>query len=131
MKELIVVLLALSLSACASSAPTRVAPQHNQDPAAKLDIKEIERLAGTWAAGQDRLFLDADLTYHFERERVCDLPPCPIEQTSGSFTYTPGQLKLATVSGPPFALAYSLDPDPRRITLKGPEGRRWVLTFVE
>ncbi len=86
---------------------------------------------GAWAQGQDQLLLGGDGTYMWEREQICDLPPCPIDQTSGSFELEGSALRLATIAGPDLIIAFELASDPRRVTLRHPDGRSWTLRFVE
>ncbi len=131
MRVFVVLSIVFAMSACASSSLSIEDSQPAQHKAASSELKVIERLTGTWAKGQNRLYIHRDQSYHFERERVCNLPPCPIEQTSGSFTLSDAALHFATVEGPPLILSYTLSSDPRRIALTGPKGRQWLLTFVE
>ncbi|MGB0588124.1 MAG: hypothetical protein ACPGU1_00455 [Myxococcota bacterium] len=131
MRALFIVAAALLFAACGSTAASldgkASAPVETTSPEALA----LQMLTGTWTVGQDRLVLTADGTYLWEREQACDLPPCPIDQTSGSFVPRAQALHLATVAGPELVLPYIISSDPRRITLSHPDGRRWTLPFVE
>ena len=125
-------LIALAfLSACSTTEPlVRESPQTKEHLAEDV-LVSLKRLVGTWARGQDRLIIMADQSFHWERERLCKLPPCPLDQSSGSFSREPGRLLFATVAGPPLILRYQLVSDPRRISIQQANGRTWTLPFVE
>lgn len=125
--QLVIATLFVTLTGCAST--TTVAPSTPTRDTATQPPQAV--LLGTWAKGQDRLVLSEDNTYLFEREQVCDLPPCPIDQSSGSFHQSKGALNLATVEGADLVLRVQLTSDPRRLTLRHPDGRTWTLPFVE
>ena len=131
MKGLIILLAAMLGAACGSSGATLEKTSAPETSAVDQRAVALQRLTGTWAHGQARLVLDSDRTYLWERARVCDLPPCPIEQTSGSFEHQEQTLRFATVAGPELILDYTLGSDPRRITISQPDGRSWTLPFVE
>jgi len=131
MKVLIIVLAAMLGAACGSSSATLERTSSAATPAVDQRTVALQRLTGTWAHGQARLVLDSDGTYLWERAQVCALPPCPIEQTSGSFEHQGQTLRFATVTDPELILHYTLGSDPRRITISQPDGRSWTLPFVE
>jgi len=116
----------LALGGC--SGPTQ---DQRADPPPVAAAAPPAAVYGVWGAGQDRLALGADGTYMWEREQACGLPPCPIDQTSGSFTVQGSTLHLATIAGPDLILPFELSSDPRRVTLRHPDGNSWTLPFVE
>ena len=117
----------LAVGAC--SGPTQA--QQDDPPAVAPETPPPAAVFGVWASGQDRLSLASDGTYLWEREQTCGLPPCPIDQTSGSFTVKGSALYLATVAGPELVIPFELSSDPRRVTLRHPDGTSWTLPFVE
>jgi hypothetical protein len=131
MKLGLVLLAGLLCAACGSSGATLQATSTVTTDTVDHDAVALQMLVGTWVQGQDRLVLELDGTYLWERERACELPPCPIDQTSGSFEHRGQTLHLATVAGPELGLPYTIGSDPRRITVSHPDGRRWTLPFVE
>jgi len=118
----------LTLGGCSGATQSERASTPTEPPAAAGPPAAV---FGTWGHGQDRLYLGDDGTYMWEREQTCGVPPCPIDQTSGSFEVAGGSLRLATVAGPDLVLAYELGSDPRRVTLRHPDGSAWTLPFVE
>ncbi len=119
------------LGGCASTPPSRATDAPSALVDEGMSLVPLARLVGTWAEGQERLIITSEQTYHWERERECGVPPCAIEQRSGSFERKPGRLLFATVSGPPLPLTFELASDPRRITVRLPNGQQWTLPFVE
>jgi len=131
MRAMFIIVAALLFAACGSTATSLDGKASTPTETASPEALALQMLTGTWAVGQDRLVLATDGTYLWEREQVCDLPPCPIDQTSGSFVTRAQALHLATVAGPDLVLPYAISSDPRRITVSHPDGRRWTLPFVE
>jgi hypothetical protein len=131
MKAGLLVLAALFIASCAGSTATLQETSAAPAIGVESEAKSIPIPVGTWARGQNRLVLDADSTYLWERERACDLPPCPIDQSSGSFEHDAQALHFATVAGPALVLRYAVESDPRRITVRHLDGRSWTLPFVE
>jgi hypothetical protein len=119
----------LTLGACGGatkSQRTETTAPHTDSSSAQAAV-----VLGTWVRGQDRLVLDQAATYLWEREQSCDLPPCLIDQMSGTYAFDGASLHLTTVEGPDLVLATEVRSDPRRLTLRHPDGRTWTLPFVE
>ena len=129
-RALVLLTLCTSLLwACGGASQSRRA---EPSPAgSKADAPENTFVLGTWAQGQDRLVLGQDGTYLWEREQQCDAPPCLLDQSSGTYTFDGTTLRLTTVEGPDLLIALQVQSDPRRVTLRAPEGRTWTLPFVE
>ena len=131
MRGLIIGVALVTLSGCAGPIAERAQKSPHEEHSPSDAGVSLTRLIGIWAQGQERLQIGSESTYHWERETRCPLAPCPIAQSSGSFTLSEGRLVLATVAGPSLTLSYTLASDPRRITIRHPDGRQWTLPFVE
>ena len=128
-RTLALAIATLGLTACGGSAAQVTASE--PAPAAVAEATPPAAIHGTWEAGQDRLILERDGTYLWEREQACGLPPCPIDQLSGTFKLRGSAIRMATVEGPPLMIGFTLSSDPRRITLKQADGTLRTLPFVE
>ena len=122
-------LCAALLGACGGASQSQRTEAQPSD--ADTATASTAMVIGTWVEGQDRLVLDRDGTYLWEREQACDAPPCLLDQSSGTYTYDGANLRLTTVEGPDLLIAVQVHSDPRRVTLRDPGGRAWSLPFVE
>ncbi len=119
---------ALTLTACASLGPERRADTP-PGPASHTQVT-VGALAGSWRAGQEHLLLTMDGVYTWERVLSCDVPPCPVHQTSGTFELRDRAIALATVKGPELVLDVELASDPRRLTVHSESlAASWTLRY--
>lgn len=123
------VALALLTNACVS---TQLERRPDATPRTTSGDVTLGALAGSWRAGQEHLLLTMEGVYTWERVLACDLPPCPVNQTSGTFDLRGRDVTLATLDGKGHVLTLALASDPRRLTVRSDKlGQSWTLRYED
>jgi hypothetical protein len=119
-------LLTLAHAACASSHAQK---EHGSVP--PPGQHSTHSIVGIWHQGQERLVLSQDGTYAWEMSLICDIPPCPVRQESGTYSIDESTIHLMTLEGS-LALNFRLKGNPVQIELTcAALERDWLLSFKE